>query len=73
MFCHIIKITLNTATVSHVTYVVVISITLLCVSVVDLLPLLVTFICCFWDIAYGIMIGIGVSLLILLLEHSMYV
>jgi len=36
----------------------------------DFLPLVVTFFLCFWDIAYGIMIGIGVSILLVLANHA---
>ncbi|CAK8675131.1 sodium-independent sulfate anion transporter-like [Clavelina lepadiformis] len=39
------------------------------VNKLDVFPLAVTFFCCFWHIAYGIMIGIGVSLLVLLAAH----
>nr|XP_039274511.1 sodium-independent sulfate anion transporter-like [Styela clava]XP_039274512.1 sodium-independent sulfate anion transporter-like [Styela clava] len=37
---------------------------------IDLLPLSVTFFLCFWDLAYGIICGIGISLLILLASHA---
>uniref|UniRef100_H2Z9G2 STAS domain-containing protein n=1 Tax=Ciona savignyi TaxID=51511 RepID=H2Z9G2_CIOSA len=41
------------------------------ISEIDVLPMVVTFLLCFYDIAYGIMAGIGVSILILLAKHAM--
>uniref|UniRef100_H2Z9G3 SLC26A/SulP transporter domain-containing protein n=1 Tax=Ciona savignyi TaxID=51511 RepID=H2Z9G3_CIOSA len=41
------------------------------INKIDVLPMVVTFLLCFYDIAYGIMAGIGVSILILLAKHAM--